>query len=561
MQRETIRIADEVISAGLQTIIFGRSRRSVEFMLTRLQDRPSLASKTLRAYRSGYLASQRREIESGLRSGEIRGITATSALELGVDIGGLDACLLAGYPGSIAGAWQQAGRSGRGDSPSLAVLMLSSNPLDQYIGLHPDFLLASSPESALINADNLLIALSHLKCAAYELPFDKEVPFGSFTVEQTSQLLTALENMGKVYISDQKAFWMSDDYPAADISLRTTSPQQISLQLINFDGIPANLGTIDKESAFWMVHPGAIYLHQGISYRVDQLNLDQHKAILAPFEGDYYTEAVKKLDFKSLDKPTSKDIPGGMKSYGEIEVTSSVVSYKKISWKRYEVLGTESLSLPPSTLTSMGFWITLSEGTEAVLRDTGSWNSSPNAYGPDWEDIRREVLARDKHTCVMCGRLFPHSTLHVHHIKPFRSFSSPREANHLSNLISLCPRCHQRAETVVRVNSGVRGLGFLLHNLAPLLLMCDPGDLGLFTDVVSPLGDQRPIVLLYEHAPAGIGFSQFLFDHISDLLRKALHVVRSCPCQNGCPACVGPGGELGSGGKKETEAILSILSN
>ena len=159
----------------------------------------------------------------------------------------------------------------------------------------------------------------------------------------------------------------------------------------------------------------------------------------------------------------------------------------------------------------------------------------------------------------MCGRQFPPSSLHVHHKIPLRSFSSLREANQISNLISLCPRCHQRAESVVRVNSGLSGLGYLLHQLAPLLLMCDPADLGLYADFQSPLSDGRPTVLLYEQIPAGIGFSRFLYEHLTDLLNRAHTVLSGCPCENGCPGCVGPGGELGSGGKIETEAILRLL--
>lgn len=559
MQTETIRLADDLISSGLQTIIFGRSRRSVEFMLSRLKDRSSLPSQALQAYRSGYLAEQRRQLESGLRSGDIRCITATTALELGVDIGGLDASLLAGYPGTIAGTWQQAGRSGRGDNPSLSILFLSATPLDQYIALHPDFLFSSHPEHALINPNNLLILLAHLKCAAYELPFKSGERFGTLQADQTFELLGVLENLRYVHRSGDKFYWMSDDYPSSDVSLRSTSPLQVSLQLSGEDGQISLLGTVDRESAPWMVHPGAIYLHQGISYRVETLDLDQHKAELVPSHEDYYTEAVKQVEFESLDLLGEGKISGAAKYYGEIQVTSTVNAYKKINWKRYDLLDFVQLDLPPTVLNSVGFWLALSEDTEDLLRRSGDWRSSPNDYGPDWKDIRLQVLSRDRHTCAVCRRVLPASDLHVHHKTPLRSFSSLTEANQMSNLISLCPRCHQRAETVVRVRSGLSGLGYLLHNLAPLLLMCDPGDLGLYTEYDSPLGFGRPTILIYEQIPAGIGFSHFLFEHIPELIEKAVAVLRGCPCESGCPACVGPGGELGAGGKEETAAILDIL--
>ncbi len=559
MQGETLRLAEDLIHNGMQTIIFGRSRRSVEILVSRLKQRSILNPEDLKAYRSGYLPEQRRELESRLRSGEIRCITATTALELGIDIGGLDASLLAGYPGTIAGTWQQAGRSGRGERPSLSVLCLSSTPLDQYIALHPDYLLLSNPEHALINPDNVLIVLSHLKSAAYELPFEEGEGFGDFGKVQTAELLSILENIKDVHKSGNKYYWLSDRYPSSDISLRTTSPHQVVLELRTDDDQVSLLGTIDQESAIWMVHPGAVYIQQGEFYRVEDLDLNNHKASLLPFHGEYYTEAIRNSEFDSLNLLREERISGGTKFFGEIQVTSMVSAFKKINWKQYELLGMEDLDLPPTVLTSMGFWITLSEAAETSLRNSGKWNSSPNDYGPDWKLIRDKVLTRDQYTCAICGEMPSSSGLHVHHKTPLRSFHTLQEANQLSNLISLCPRCHQRAESVVRVKSGLSGLGYLMHNLAPLLLMCDPGDLGIYTDFSAPIGSGRPTILLYEHIPAGIGFSYYLYEHLSELLDKASIVLGGCPCNDGCPGCVGPGGELGAGGKTETEAILDVL--
>jgi DEAD/DEAH box helicase domain-containing protein len=560
MVGEAIRLSAEIIQSGLQTILFGRSRRSVEFMLSALQKKVSLPPSALKAYRSGYLPADRRKIERDLRSGKIRGICATTALELGIDIGGLDSTILAGYPGTIAGTWQQAGRSGRLEEPSISVLVASSNPLDQYLIQHPEFIFDSNPEDGLVDPDNLLIALSHLQCAAYELPFEFTDNYGNFSVSQTMELLTVLNNSGKLHISENRYFWMSEEYPAAAVSLRTTSMDQILLEVSLDKKERYILGTIDYESAMWMVHPGAIYLHAGEIYQVEDLDLQTKKAYLVQVSDDYYTEAEKQTGFSLIRLGDEHQVAGGKISHGELLVSSQVTGYKKIRWDDYQVLGKEQVDLPATDLNTMGFWIEISADTEESLRNSGLWTSSPNDYGPDWESIRRRVLERDRRKCNNCGKQLAGETLHVHHKQPLRIFPGYREANHLSNLVTLCPRCHQRAEAIVRVNSGIRGLGYIFHSLAPLLLMCDPGDLGLYTDFRSPLGSSRPIAMLYEQIPAGIGFSSRLFQRYSVLLKMAFQAVHDCTCQNGCPSCVGPGGELGSGGKVETLAMLSALN-
>ncbi|MCD4803409.1 MAG: DEAD/DEAH box helicase [Anaerolineales bacterium] len=559
MQRESVRLASEIINAGYQTILFGRSRKSVEFMLTKLREKCSIPPDFIRAYRSGYLPLQRREIEAGLRSGQVRAVAATTALELGIDIGGLDAVIIAGYPGSIAGAWQQAGRSGRADNPSLSILVASSNPLDQYLALYPEYLFNSNPESALIDPDNLLIALNHIKCSAYEIPFEDSDYYGNFSHTQTMELLDFLQQSGTLHHSQNKYFWMKDSYPAAGFSLRTTTNQQVTLKLISSAGEINVLGVVDRDSAYWMVHPGAIYLHQGDIFHVDSLNLETNIASLSPSTPVYFTEPERQTSF-AVDKLLEKSCLGTADKFlGEITVTTQVSGYKKIRWSQYEVIGRESLDLPSTSLKTTGFWITLSSETETALRKVKLWTSSPNEYGPNWPSLREIILRRDKNTCQICGKSGDIVPLHIHHKKPLRSFSSFEEANQIDNLVTLCFRCHNRAEAVVRVNSGLRGLGYALHSLSPLFLMCDPGDLGVHTDCNSPLGDGRPVVLLHEQIPAGIGFSKNLYDREKELLDTAFELVRVCPCREGCPSCVGPGGEKGYGGKMETLAILEIL--
>jgi DEAD/DEAH box helicase domain-containing protein len=352
---------------------------------------------------------------------------------------------------------------------------------------------------------------------------------------------------------------MEESYPAVEFSLRTASNQQIILRLNNPSEIPKVLGIVDKESAYWMVHPGAIYLHEGESFHVDNLNLQDNFATLSPILPDYYTEPERKTTFAIDVLINSARIQGAEKFIGEITVTSQVSGFKKINWRNYEVLGREVIELPPTSLITTGFWLALSQETETALREIDLWSSGPNEYGPEWSSIRETIIERDHNTCQICGTGESNSSLHVHHKQPLRSFPNFADANQFGNLVTLCSRCHQRAETVVRVNSGIRGLGFVLHGLAPLLLMCDPGDLGVFTEFNSPLGKGRPVVLLHEQIPLGIGYSNNLFERERELLEKTYQLVSLCSCQDGCPSCVGPGGEKGSGGKKETLAILNHL--
>ncbi len=559
MQSECVRLVSDLFTYDVQTILFGRSRKSVEFMLAQLREKIDHDEDALRAYRSGYLPAQRREIEKGLRQGDVRAVAATTALELGIDIGGMDAAVLAGYPGTIAGTWQQAGRAGRTLKPSLAILVVSSNPLDQFLAHHPDYFFDRSPEHALLDPDNLLILLRHIQCAAFELPFQEEEQYGDLSLSQTLEFLDFLHQQGTLHISQDTYYWMDKGYPASEISLRTSGSDQIALIHTDLHGSQETIGTIDKESAYWMVHPGAIYLHEGEDYKVEDLDLEGNKAYLIDAYGGYYTEPTKQTSVECLGLLNEQETAGGKIFHGELSVTRQVVGFKKINWGRYEVLGHESLDLPPTTLETTGYWLSLSEETIHRLEAVGSWSSGLMDYGPHWPTIRKLVLERDQNKCQACGKSWDHSQLHIHHKRPLRSFRFPQEANQLDNLISLCPRCHQRVENVVRVKSGLGGLSYLLHNLAPLLLMCDSHDLGVHADPSSQLGGGQPTVVIHEQIPAGIGFSKRLYERHKALIRQAYELVSTCPCKDGCPSCVGPGGELGSGGKSETLAILKQL--
>ncbi|MBI5651532.1 MAG: DEAD/DEAH box helicase [Chloroflexi bacterium] len=548
---ESVRLAQELLRENVQTIVFARARRTVEVILKYLGG----GAGEIRGYRAGYLPTQRREIERGLRDGTVRAVVATNALELGIDIGGMGAAILVGYPGTIAATRQQAGRAGRGDDVSLAILVASADPLDQFLARHPDFIFARSPESALINPDNLLILLQHLKCAAFEIPFRDGETFGRVDAARVREFLQFLEENRIVHRSGEKFFWMADQYPSDAISLRSASAETIVLQS---DG--TTIGQVDRASAFALVHPHAIYLHEGQSFAVDQLDLDQGIATLRAVETDFYTEPQSETQVQLLDKIAEIETRGASKAHGEIAVTTQIVGYRKIKWFTHENLGQGELALPPTELHTTGYWLALKSETVEQLRALGMWTNDPNDYGADWGALRDRVRARDRYRCTGCGASEQGRTHDVHHKIPFRSFASREQANRLENLTTLCHTCHRRAELAVRIRSGLAGVAHALAHLAPLFLMCDARDIGVHSDPESPLADGAPTIVIYDQIPAGIGFSERLFELHDELIARAFDLVSQCACDDGCPSCVGPGGEQGYGGKREARALLEVLS-
>lgn len=555
---ESQRLLSDLIFYGLQTITFTRTRRSVEILLKYLRDMlPEFRGK-IEGYRSGYLPMERREIEYRLRSGDIRAVIATNALELGIDIGSLGASVLIGYPGTIASTRQQSGRAGRKTDTSISVLVAASDPLDQYLVQHPDYLIGRSPELALIDPDNLLILLHHLRCAAFELPFSVGNTFGQVPQPVLKDLLTFLTDSGALHFSNNRYYWVSDQYPAAQVSLRSSSPEAVKL-ISDQEGKPQVIGTVDQESAPWMVHPNAVYLHSGTSFRVESLDLENHIAKLVLEDGDYYTEPHINTVIEKLSETQSEAHPGGVKTFGDIKVTSQVTGYRQLRWYTRENLGEGLLDLPPSHLITTGYWVSLNNSTVDTLKQNGLWSNDPNKYGPGWEAIKTQVRTRDHFTCQICGSVETSRAHHVHHKIPFRSFMRIEDANHPDNLTTLCPSCHRNVEANVRIRSGLAGLGYVLQHIAPLFLMCDIGDIGVHIDAQSPLANDQPVVVIYDAIPAGIGLAKKLYEIDDFVIAEAKSLVAACPCPDGCPSCVGPGGENGAGGKAETTAILQAL--
>ncbi len=503
---ESARVAKELLSRKLQTIVFANSRLHTEVLLTYLQQtNPPAAGgpQPIRGYRGGYLPGERREIERGLREGRVRGVVATNALELGIDIGSLDACVMAGYAGSIASTWQRAGRAGRRSGTSCAILVASSSPLDQYIVQHPDYFFGRSAEQACIQPDNLEILVNHLKCAAFELPIGPREQFGSADIQE---LCARLAEAGYLHRSGESWHWVQDAYPADTVSLRSVSSD--NFVIVNTRGgdvsNPEVIGEVDFSSALTTVHPKAIYLHQGQQYHVDRLDFDQRKAYVRPVDTDYYTDAVRYTQVRVLDPAEEERIAGpAVRAHGDVLVRSQVIGFKKIKFFTNENVGDGKLELPENEMHTTAFWITL---------ERGLLDSLP----------------------------FP---------------LSDRQ-------------------------SGIFGLLHALESMAALLLMCDRRDIGTavgerpggasseaaWQDAPAAIRNPsemqeffEPNLYLYDAYPGGIGFSEPLFRACELLLRKTRELIEGCPCESGCPSCVGPAGEKSERVKEAALAILACL--
>src|SRR6201993_303605 len=367
---EATRVAKEILCRKLQTIVFANSRLHTEVILTYLQQaippKPG-RPEPIRGYRGGYLPGERREIERGLRDGRILGVVATNALELGIDVGSLDASVMAGYPGSIASTWQRAGRAGRRTGSSCAVFVASSAPLDQFIVQHPDYFFASSPEQAHIQPDNLEILVNHLKCAAVEVPLSPDERFGSVDLPA---LCEQLGEAGFLHRSGGDWHWIDEAYPADTISLRSvTSDNFVIIDTTGENkGKPEVIGEVDFSSALTTVHPKAIYIHQGQQYHVEHLDFDKHKAYVKPVNVDYYTDAIRYTQVRVLEIAEEQAFAGpAARVHGDVLVRSQVVGFKKIKFLTNENVGSGKLELAENEMHTTSFWLTLGHSLLADL--------------------------------------------------------------------------------------------------------------------------------------------------------------------------------------------------
>ncbi|MDQ1001766.1 DEAD/DEAH box helicase domain-containing protein [Neobacillus niacini] len=357
---EVRKIAGELLKNKIQTIVFARSRVRVEIILTYLQElvKNQLGPKSIMGYRGGYLPTERRKIEKGLRSGDIYGVVSTNALELGVDIGQLQVCIMTGYPGTISSAWQQAGRAGRRHGEALVIMVASSSPLDQYIIQNPEYFFNKSPETARINPDNLIILIDHIKCAAFELPFKAGEQFGNVGTEDLIEYLTEERIL---YQNGDKWYWMNDSFPAHNISLRSASQENV---IIVDQSDVANvkvIGEMDRFSAMTLLHDEAIYLHQGTQFQVEKLDWEEKKAFVREVDVDYFTDANLAVQLKVLEEDKLNQLEDAEVGYGDVSVRAMATIFKKIKFETHENIGSGPIHLPEEELHTSAAWISLNK--------------------------------------------------------------------------------------------------------------------------------------------------------------------------------------------------------
>ena len=364
-------LAQELYVNGIQTIVFAKSRVRVEMLVTYLQALVSkkINDQSIRGYRGGYLPSERRDIEKGLRDGVIRTVVSTNALELGVDIGQLQACIMTGYPGNIASAWQQAGRAGRRQDEALIIYVAQSTALDQYVVKHPDYFLGQSPEEVRIHPDNMIILMDHLKCAAFELPFTTSDNYGEFSIQE---LLEFLESEGVLLKTADKWHWMSESFPASNVSLRSASQDNV---IIIDQSVPTKtrvIGEMDLYSAMTLLHEEAIYLHQGTQFQVEKLDWEEKKAFVKEVDVDYFTDANIAIELKVLSEDKEKEADIGTLRFGDIIVLAQPTIFKKIKFDTHDNIGSGKIHLPPLELHTTSTWFSFdkpNDWSETLLSD------------------------------------------------------------------------------------------------------------------------------------------------------------------------------------------------
>ena len=497
----------------MQTMVFANSRLHTEVLLTYLQQAfPSSPGtpQAVRGYRGGYLPGERREIERGLREGRIRGVVTTNALELGIDVGSLDAVVMAGYPGTIASTWQRAGRAGRRSGSSCAVMVASSAPLDQYVVRHPDYFFGRSPEHAYIQPDNLEVLVNHLKCAAFELPLAADEKFGGVDLPE---LCERLAEAGFLHRSGEHWHWTQEAYPADTVSLRSVTSD--NFVIVDITNAPEVVGEVGFSSALTTVHPKAIYLHQGQQYHVERMDFVEHKAFVKRVEMDYYTDAIRYTQVRVLELADQMRITRekeehatnlhASRAHGDVLVRSQVVGFKKIKFFTHEDVGAGKLDLPENEMHTTACWTTL---------DRALVQSLPYSISERQDGMR--------------------GLLHAMHS--------------VATLLLMCDGRDLASAIGERPPSPGVAPGSDGWETPPSLeeIRANKNEKEFF----------EPNLYLYDAYPGGIGFSEPLFRAHALLLGKTRELIAGCACEKGCPSCVGPGSE---GNERAKEAALAIL--
>ena len=467
-------LSKRLFEAGIQTIIFAKSRVRVEMLVTYLKSLTfnKIGDESIQGYRGGYLPSERRAIEKGLRDGSIQMVVSTNALELGVDIGQLQACIMTGYPGNIASAWQQAGRAGRRQEEALIIYVAQSTALDQYIVNHPTYFFGTHPEEVRINPDNIIILMDHLKCAAFELPFSMTDTYGEFTVQE---LLAYLEEEGVLVKTSTQWHWMSDRFPAHEISLRSAAQENVVIIDITE---PKNkvIGEMDTYSAMTLLHEEAIYMHQGTQFQVEKLDWEEKKAYVREVEVDYFTDANLAVELKVLSEDKSAQYESATVSYGDVGLLAIPTIFKKIRFNTHDNIGSGPIAIPPMEMHTSATWM--------------SFNMPEN-----WSEEQ--------------------------------------------------------------LTDALNGAAYAMGSFIPLFVHCDRSDLSVVPQVKA-VHNERPTIFIYDSYPGGIGLSEKVYDILLSLLDRTYQHVASCPCQHGCPSCIGAQDSIGEN-KKQVLKVLHIL--
>ncbi|MCG8397352.1 DEAD/DEAH box helicase [Bacillus atrophaeus] len=471
---EVNELAKEFLKNKVQTIVFARSRVRVEIILSHIQElvKKEIGTKSIRGYRGGYLPKERREIERGLRDGEILGVVSTNALELGVDIGQLQVCIMTGYPGSVASAWQQAGRAGRRHGEALIVMVANSTPIDQYIVRNPDYFFDRSPESARINPENLIILVDHLKCAAYELPFKADEEFGPLDV---TDILEYLQEEGVLHHNSGRYHWANESFPATNISLRSASQENVVIVDQSNVANVRIIGEMDRFSAMTLLHDEAIYLHEGVQYQVEKLDWDHKKAYVRKVDVEYYTDANLAVQLKVLEIDKTIDRRQTSLHYGDVTVNALPTIFKKIKMTTFENIGSGPIYLPEEELHTSAAWMEIKE------------------------------------------------------IDP-----------------------HLGEKTLEQL---LLGIANVFQHIVPVYVMCDRNDIHVVSQIKAA-HTGLPTIFLYDHYPGGIGLAEDVYKRFAEINEGAKRLITNCPCQDGCPSCIGTEIE----GIKAKDNILRILN-
>lgn len=460
---EARRVVGAFAPHGVQTIVFAGSRNSVELLVRYLKEdweRRGLDPGRVRGYRGGYLPELRRTIERELKDGALDVVVSTNALELGIDIGSLDLAVVAGYPRSRAAFFQQAGRAGRRSAAAAVVLVGRSTPLDQYVMRHPEYLHGAPPEAAAVDPDNLVIRVSHLKCAAFELPFCSGEAFGGEREGDTREILDFLaREAGVLRQAGDRWLYAARGAPAAGVSLDASDVDNVVIHDVERGRV---LAEVDRASAQTFVHDGAIYQHQGETYQVRKLDWDGRRADVEQVAVDYYTEANTEVEVRVLTEDAAKPLPGATCVLGDVTVSKTVTMYQKLRFHTREDVGTGLVHLPAEELETTACILAVDE---QVAADSGLDGGGGGA--------------------------------------------------------------------------GLKGLARLLRGVAPLLVRCAPGDLGIAAEPRSP-HFLRPAIFVFDDLPGGVGLAEALFERAAEWLAAARAVLEECGCDEGCPACIGP---------------------